>query len=69
LLNPGLTFVLVSEGCLGDRRNVLGGVKPIDNLYSFGIVFSDQVPNPFGPVAQENQLVRQLSLTLTAGGP
>ena len=69
LLDPSLAFVLVGEGCIGHWGDILGGVKPIDDLYGFGIVCLNQVPNPFRPVAQENQLVSQLGLTLTAGGP
>jgi len=41
LLDPGLGLGFIWESCLGDRCDVLGGVKPIYNLEGLWIVVAD----------------------------
>ena len=41
LLDPGIGFGFIWESRLGDRRDVLGGVKPIYNLEGLWIVVAD----------------------------
>ncbi len=40
-LDPGLGLGFIRESCLGDRSDVLGSVKPVNNLDGLWIVVAD----------------------------
>ena len=54
-LVPGGAEPFITKSSIGNRGKIFGGVKPINNLDGLWIIMTDQVPNPFSTVSQENE--------------
>jgi hypothetical protein len=50
---------------VGHLPDILRGVVPINDLYSIGKVLFNQIPDPFRPISDENELFDSMSTPLS----